>query len=142
VSGDRRRGEGGGTTAYPGGGGEGDDNVGTVDERLGRLQTGRSERRRGVGGDVETAARSASDNGCQPTLLWRGRGAWQTCIEGALTGGPCFRERETDRWVARVSDFRIKIYSWRKIAQNKYLEIEKNSRKIRGGRKSNLEHFS
>jgi hypothetical protein len=52
------------------------------------------------------------------------------------------RERETNRWVPRVSDFRIKIYSRTKIAQNKYLEIDKNSQKNRGGRKSNLEHFS
>jgi hypothetical protein len=29
-----------------------------------------------------------------------------------------------------------------KITQKKWLDVEKNSRKIHGGRKSNLEHFS
>jgi hypothetical protein len=41
---------------------------------------------------------------CRPTLLWRGRGAWQPRGEGALTGGPG-AERETDRWVPLISDF-------------------------------------
>jgi hypothetical protein len=41
---------------------------------------------------------------CRPTLLWHGHGAWQSRGDGALIGGPG-AERETDRWVPRVSDF-------------------------------------
>jgi hypothetical protein len=47
-----------------------------------------------------------------------------------------------DRWAPHFSNFRIKIYPQTKIAHNKYLGIEKKSRKICGGIKSNLKHFS
>jgi hypothetical protein len=48
----------------------------------------------------------------------------------------------SDRLGPLVSDFRNKKLPQRKIAQNKYLGIEKNSGKIHGGMKLNLEHFS
>jgi hypothetical protein len=94
------------------------------------------------------AAQSASDPRCRGggrgdrahgavrTSAWSGRAVYWRIYgaargNGALIGGSL---------VSVI--FRIKNYSRMKIAQNKYLGIEKNSRKIRGGSKSNLEHSS
>jgi hypothetical protein len=71
-----------------------------------------------------------------------GRGCMAATKKRRADGRARRGENEADRWDPAAAIFRIKNYSQTKIAQNKFLKVEKNSRKIRGGRKSNLEHFS
>jgi hypothetical protein len=116
-----------------------------VDFRHGRccVRDGRArgELRRGEG-----AARTV-ERRCRSAPLWHGAGtcaARPTWAHGSHVAmarrqvGPAW-ETATDRWAPHVE---VGNYPRTKIAQNKYLAIEKNSRKFCGGRKSNLGHFS